>query len=64
MISVIVTIAIVGLVVYLITTFIPMPPQFHKAIYIVAAVGLLLYLLYAFGLWNGFEGGRVFPAKR
>jgi len=56
MISLIVTIALVGLIVYLVTAFIPMPPQFQKAIYIVASVGLLLYLLYAFGLWNGFDG--------
>lgn len=59
MIELIVTIAIVGLVVYLITTFIPMPAQFQKAIYIVAAVGLLLYLLSAFGLWSGFGHMRL-----
>lgn len=59
MISLIVTIAIVGLIVYLITTFIPMPAQFQKAIYVVAAVGLLLYLLSALGLWNGFGTIRL-----
>lgn len=59
MIELIVTIALVGLVVYLITTFIPMPAQFAKAIYVVAAVGLLLYLLSAFGLWNGFGTIRL-----
>jgi hypothetical protein len=58
MIGLIITIAIVGLVVYLVTTFIPMPDVFRKAIYIVCAVGLLLYLLYAFGLWDGALGGR------
>jgi hypothetical protein len=57
-ISLIVTIAIMGLVVYLVTTFIPMPAPFKKAIYVVAAVGLLFYLLYAFGLWDGQLGGR------
>ena len=55
MIEVIVTIALLGLLVYLITTLIPMPPQFHKAIYIVAGVCLLLYLLHVFGLWKGFD---------
>jgi uncharacterized protein YhhL (DUF1145 family) len=60
MISIIVSIAIVGLVVYLVTTLIPMPAQFHKAIYIAAAVCLLLYILSALGLWGGFgtTGGR------
>ena len=43
MISLIVSIAIVGLIVYLVTTLIPMPAPFQRAIYIVAAVGLLLY---------------------
>lgn len=60
MISVIISIALVGLIVYLVTTFIPMPPQFQKAIYIVCAVGLLLYLLNYFGLWSGFD----VPARR
>lgn len=53
MISLIVTIALVGLVVYLVTTFIPMPPPFRAAILIIAGVGLLLYLLSFFGLWDG-----------
>jgi sulfite exporter TauE/SafE len=55
MISLIVSIALVGVIVYCLTTFIPMPAPFQKAIYIVASVGLLLYLLQYFGLWNGFE---------
>lgn len=59
MISIIVAIAVAGLIVYLITTFIPMPPQFQKAIYVVAAVGLLLYILSALGLWHGADHVRV-----
>lgn len=53
MVLIIVTIAIVGLLVYLITSFIPMPAQFRTAIYAVAGVCLLLYTLNVLGLWNG-----------
>jgi hypothetical protein len=55
MISVIVSIAVLGLIVYLLTSLIPMPEPFKRAIYIVAGVGLCLYLLRYFGLWSGFD---------
>lgn len=50
MIALILTIALAGLVVYLITTFIPMPPMFKNVIYIIAGICLLFYLLQAFGV--------------
>jgi hypothetical protein len=53
MIEILATIALVGLFVYLVTSYIPMPAAFSNAIYIVAVVGLLFYLLWAFGLWHG-----------
>lgn len=53
--DIIVPIAIAGLAVFLIKTFVPMPAKFLQAIYIVAGLGLLLYLLNAFGLWSGFQ---------
>lgn len=53
LISIVMTIAIVGLVVWLITRFIPMPAQFKTAIYVVAGVLLLFYVLAALGLYNG-----------
>lgn len=55
MISAIVMIALVGLIVYLITTFIPMPPAFSKAIYVVASVSVLLWVLWYFNGWSGFH---------
>lgn len=55
MITIIIDIALVGLIVYLVTTFIPMPQKFRQAIYIVAGVGLLLWLLNYFGIWAGFD---------
>ncbi len=59
MISILVAIAITGLVVYLITSFVPMPEPFKRAIYAVAAVCLLLYVLSALGLWHGFGTVRI-----
>lgn len=50
MITLIVSIAIVGLIVWAITTFIPMPPQFKTAILVVALICIILYLLQAFGI--------------
>jgi hypothetical protein len=53
LLGLILLIAIVGLVVWLITTYIPMDPKFKTLIYVVAIVVLLLYLLQAFGLIGG-----------
>lgn len=53
MISLIVTIALVGLFVWAITSLVPMPEIFTKVIYVVCVVGIVLYVLSAFGLWNG-----------
>jgi multisubunit Na+/H+ antiporter MnhC subunit len=42
-------IALIGCGVYLITTYIPMPPIFHTAILLIAVVFVLLYLFRTFG---------------
>lgn len=52
LISLVVTIAIVGLIVWVITALIPMPEQFKKAIYVVSVVFLAIYLLQAFGVYH------------
>ena len=57
MIQLLVTIAIAGLIVWALTTLIPMPPPFKKAIYVLAVVFLALYILNFFGLWTGFDTG-------
>lgn len=49
MITLILTIAIVGFLVYLITRFIPMPEPFKAVIYAIAAIVLILYLMRALG---------------
>lgn len=54
MLTLIITVALCGLIVWAITTFIPMPPKFALAIQVIAAVCLLLYVLQYFGVWDGF----------
>lgn len=49
--------ALVGLLAWGLTYFIPMPEKVKVAIYVVAGVGLLLYSLKYFGVWNGFPKG-------
>jgi len=48
LIQVIIVIAIVGFIVWLITSLVPMPPQFKTAIVAVACVIILLWLLSLF----------------
>ena len=50
MISLLVTIALIGLVCWLLTTLIPMDVKFQQAIIAVAIVAILLYVLRHFGL--------------
>lgn len=52
LINLVITIALVGLVVWAITKFIPMPETFKTLIYVIAGVFMVLYLLSAFGLYH------------
>ncbi len=42
-------IALIGLLVWAITTYVPMDPIFKKVIYVVAAIALILWLVRQFG---------------
>jgi len=53
MIGLIIFIALMGLLVWAVTTFIPMPASFKTAIFVVAVVILILVVLNAFGLLSG-----------
>lgn len=53
MIGLIITLAILGLIVWLVVTFIPMPDGWKKAISIIALVCAIFYVLSVFGVWNG-----------
>ncbi len=50
MIGLILTLAVFGLVVYLILTYIPMPQVFKTIILVICAVGLILWLAGVFGV--------------
>jgi hypothetical protein len=50
MIGLILTLAICGLIVWAIITYIPMPPIFKNAILIIVAICVILYLIQAFGV--------------
>lgn len=50
MITLVITLALVGLIVYLIVTYIPMPPIFVTIIYVIVAIVLILYLMRVFGI--------------
>lgn len=62
MIELIIVIALAGLLVWGITTLIPMPPQFTKAIYVISVILLVVYVLQFFGLvggdWTHYHGRR------
>lgn len=50
MITLILTLALLGFIVYAIVTYIPMPPLFKNAIIVVAVVLAILYVMRAFGI--------------
>lgn len=50
MIGLILTLALVGLIVYLIITFIPMPQTFKTVIFVIVAVCVILWLMGVFGI--------------
>lgn len=52
-ISLLLVIAVVGLIAWLITTYIPMPPKFATLIYVIAGIAVVVYLLQALGVVGG-----------
>ena len=50
MISLVLTLALLGFVVYLVTTYIPMPPIFKTGILVLVAVLVILYLIRILGI--------------
>lgn len=57
MIELLIVVALVGLTTWAITYFSPMPDKFKTAIYAVAGVWALLYVLGYFGLYHGVRPG-------
>ncbi len=53
LISVIVTLILIGLLMYIVDLLIPMDATIRKVIRIVVLVAVCLWLLQVFGVWNG-----------
>jgi hypothetical protein len=54
LISIIIVLVIVGVVLYLVETYIPMAEPIKIVIRVIAVLALVLYLLQAFGIYSGF----------
>lgn len=52
MIELVVTLAVLGLIVWAITTLVLMPAWMVKLIYVIVIICIVVYLLQAFGLWH------------
>ena len=52
MISLLITLVIIGLVLYLVETYIPMSPPIKTVLRVVVVIILCLYLLKMFGLYD------------
>lgn len=52
MIALILAIAIAGFLVWLITTYIPMPQPFKVAIIVIVVICIVLYVISAFGIMD------------
>ena len=50
MLTLIIVVAVIGLLVWVVTKYIPMAEGFKKAIYIIAIVCTVIYVLSAFGV--------------
>ncbi len=57
--TLIVILAVIGLIMYLINRFIPMQPMFKNIFNIAVAVLVILWLLKVFGLFTGLQGVKI-----
>ncbi len=61
LIHVVIFLVIVGVCLYLITTYIPMAAPIKTVITVVVVIACCLYLLSAFGIGSGFSGPHLRP---
>ena len=65
LISLLVLIAVIGLVAWALRTYVPMPPSFQNLIVVVAIVAVVFIVLNAFGLLDGLWAVHVgAPGRR
>lgn len=59
LLTLVLVIALMGLIVWVITTLIPMPPPFQRAIYVVSVVILVVFVLQSLGLMPALGSLRI-----
>ena len=59
LINIVVTLIVVGVVLWLINNFIPMASSIKSILNVVVVVFVCVWLLQVFGLWNGLSSFRV-----
>ena len=59
LLSLIVTLAVIGGLVYLVNTYIPMSPTLNKVFNVAVLFGVVVWLLNVFGLLSGVAGVHV-----
>ena len=59
LISLAVTLIVIGVLLWLVNTYIPMDAKIKKILNVVVVVAVILWLLYAFGLIDGARNIRV-----
>ncbi len=64
LVTLLVLIAVIGVVVWLLTTYVPMQQPFKTAILIVGIIAVLLIVLNAFGLLDSLTSVRVGGPRR
>jgi hypothetical protein len=52
-ITLIITLAVIGFLMWLLMTYVPMPEPFKKIIMIIVIFAVVIWLLYGFGLLGG-----------
>ncbi len=57
LISLIITLIVVGVLLWLVNTYIPMDPKIKKILNVVIVIAVILWLLSAFGIFTGMSGG-------
>jgi len=59
LISLILLLAVIGFILWLITTYIPMPEPFKKVIIVVIVIVLIIYMLQLFGITGNLPSPKV-----
>jgi uncharacterized membrane protein YvlD (DUF360 family) len=60
MLGIIITIVVAGVLLWLVTTYVPMDPNIKKLLVAVVVICLVLYVLNAFGAFSYLPGPRPF----